>query len=65
MEWIKERKEERKKKNNYHINILLKRKDFIRLYQKNGRTNIDKFQIIDPANNKGTCTNCLVMSESG
>ena len=39
------------------------RKDFIRPYQKNGRTDFDQLQVIDSSNNEGT--NSLVNEQIG
>ena len=44
-------------------NFCGERKDFIRPYQKNGRTDFDELQVIDSLNNEGT--NSLVNGRIG
>ena len=46
---MKQRKKQRLRKNFYG-----ERKDFIRLYQKNGGTGFDELRIIDSSSNEGT-----------
>ena len=45
---------ERRKEQLSRKKFCSERKDFIRLYQKSGRTDVDELRIIDSSNNEGT-----------